>query len=146
MKIDELWGIYSGEYKLLTNVPIAVASAMASSTIPVLTRARVAKDRREMRKKTENAIRFVMIICIPCAVGLSVLAEPILQLLFGGKRPSEVVCIIAADRKHFRCFIWNVYIDQWYFAGNGQDAPSGYPCGDLAGASCSIVGIYGDGA
>lgn len=36
MKIDELWGIYSGEYKLLTNVPIAVASAMASSTIPVL--------------------------------------------------------------------------------------------------------------
>ena len=85
MKIDELWGIYSGEYKLLTNVPIAVASAMASSTIPVLTRARVAKDRKEMRKKTENAIRFVMVICIPCAVGLSVLAEPILQLLFGAK-------------------------------------------------------------
>ena len=85
MKIDELWGIYSGEYKLLTNVPIAVASAMASSTIPVLTRARVAKDRKEMRKKTENAIRFVMVICIPCAVGLSVLAGPILQLLFGAK-------------------------------------------------------------
>lgn len=85
MKIDELWGIYSGEYKLLTNVPIAVASAMASSTIPVLTRARVARDRREMRKKTENAIRFVMVICIPCAVGLTVLAEPILTLLFGAK-------------------------------------------------------------
>lgn len=85
MKIDELWGIFSGEYKLLTNVPIAVASAMASSTIPALTRARVNKDRREMKKKTENAIRFVMVICIPCAVGLSVLAEPILQMLFGAK-------------------------------------------------------------
>lgn len=85
MKIDELWGIFSGEYKLLTNVPIAVASAMASSTIPALTRARVNKDRREMRKKTENSIRFVMVISIPCAVGLSVLAEPILQLLFGAK-------------------------------------------------------------
>lgn len=85
MKIDELWGIFSGEYKVLTNVPIAVASAMASSTIPVLTRARVNKDRREMRRKTENAIRFVMIVCIPCAVGLSVLAEPILTLLFGAK-------------------------------------------------------------
>ena len=83
MGIDELWGIYSGEYKLLTNVPIAVASAMASSTIPVLTRARIAKDRKEMRRKTENAIRFVMVICIPCAVGLSVLA--ILTLLFGAK-------------------------------------------------------------
>lgn len=85
MKIDELWGIFSGEYKLLTNVPIAVASAMASSTIPALTRARVNKDRREMKKKTENAIRFVMVICIPCAVGLSVLAEPVLQMLFGAK-------------------------------------------------------------
>ena len=83
MKIDELWGIFSGEYKVLTNVPIAVASAMASSTIPVLTRARVNKDRREMRRKTENALRFVMVISIPCAVGLSVLAEPILTLLFG---------------------------------------------------------------
>lgn len=85
MKIDELWGIFSGEYKVLTNVPIAVASAMASSAIPELTRARVNKDRREMRRKTENAIRFVMVVCIPCAVGLSVLAEPILQLLFGAK-------------------------------------------------------------
>lgn len=83
MKIDELWGIYSGEYKLLTNVPIAVASAMASSTIPALTMARVARDRREMRRKTGNAIRFVMVICIPCAVGLSVLTAPILTLLFG---------------------------------------------------------------
>ena len=85
MKIDELWGIFSGEYKLLTNVPLAVASAMASSTIPALTRARVNKNRKEMRRKTENSIRFVMIICIPCAVGLSVLAEPIIQLLFGAK-------------------------------------------------------------
>ncbi|MCD8241334.1 MAG: polysaccharide biosynthesis protein [Lachnospiraceae bacterium] len=83
MRIDELWGIYSGEYKLQTNVPTAVASAMASSTIPALTTARVARDRREMRRKTGNAIRFVMVICIPCAVGLSVLAAPILTLLFG---------------------------------------------------------------
>ena len=90
MKIDELWGIFSGEYKVLTNVPIAVASAMASSTIPVLTRARVNKDRRQMRRKTDNAIRFVMIVCIPCAVGLSVLAEPILQMLFGARSHIQI--------------------------------------------------------
>ena len=94
MGIDELWGIYSGEYKLLTNVPIAVASAMASSTIPVLTRARIAKDRKEMRRKTENAIRFVMVICIPCAVGLSVLATPILTLLFGAKNHLQLSALL----------------------------------------------------
>lgn len=85
MRIDELWGIFSGEYKLLTNVPIAVASAMASSVIPEMTRARVNRDRKQMRKKTENSIRFVMVISIPCAVGMSVLAEPILTLLFGAE-------------------------------------------------------------
>ncbi len=58
---------------------------MASSTIPALTMARVNRDRRSMKHKTENAIRFVMVLCIPCAVGLSVLAEPILQMLFGLK-------------------------------------------------------------
>lgn len=89
MKIDELWGIFSGEYKLLTNVPIAVASAMAASTIPAMTKARVNKDRREMKRKTENSIRFVMIVCIPCAVGLSVLAAPILELLFGSRSHLE---------------------------------------------------------
>ena len=46
---------------------------------------RIAQDRKEMKRKTENAIRFVMVICIPCAVGLSVLATPILTLLFGAK-------------------------------------------------------------
>ncbi|MDO4261604.1 MAG: polysaccharide biosynthesis protein [Eubacteriales bacterium] len=93
-EIDELWGIYSGEYKLLTNVPIAVASAMASSTIPALTRARIARDRRQMRRKTENAIRFVMVVCIPCAVGLSVLASPILQLLFGQREHLAVSALL----------------------------------------------------
>ncbi len=94
MKIDELWGTFSGEYKLLTNVPIAVASAMASSTIPALTRARVKRDRREMRRKTENAVRFVMVVCIPCAVGLSVLAEPILRLLFGATDHIELSALL----------------------------------------------------
>ena len=43
-----------------------------------------------MKRKTENSIRFVMIICIPCAVGLSVLAAPILELLFGSRSHLEV--------------------------------------------------------
>ena len=32
--VEIYWGIYVGKYKLLTNVPIAVASALSASTIP----------------------------------------------------------------------------------------------------------------
>lgn len=79
--IEVYWGIYVGKYKLLTNVPIAVASALSASTIPALTRARMEGDRKEMRRKTDGAIRMVMLICIPSAFGLTALAEPILKLL-----------------------------------------------------------------
>ena len=50
--VEIYWGIYVGKYKLLTNVPIAVASALSASTIPALTRARISGDWDEMRKKT----------------------------------------------------------------------------------------------
>lgn len=79
--VEIYWGIYVGKYKLLTNVPIAVASALSASVIPALTRARMAGDRKEMRRKTENAIRMVMLICIPSAFGLTALGGPILDLL-----------------------------------------------------------------
>jgi len=85
--VEVYWGIYVGKYKLLTNVPIAVASALSASTIPALTRARMAGDMEEMRRKTEGAIRMVMLICIPSAAGLMALGEPILKLLNWNTNP-----------------------------------------------------------
>lgn len=81
-----MWGIYVGEYKVLINVPIAIASAIAASSVPSLSRAFTSKDMREVRKKVGYSIRFIMVIAIPCAVGMTVLASPILQLLFQDDR------------------------------------------------------------
>lgn len=85
--VEVYWGIYVGKYKLLTNVPIAVASALSASTIPALTHARMRGDREEMRRKTDGAIRMVMLICIPSAFGLMALGEPILKLLGWNSHP-----------------------------------------------------------
>lgn len=81
-----MWGIYVGEYKVLVNVPIAIASAVAASCVPSLSTAFTAKDIREVKRKVAYSIRFVMVIAIPCAVGMAVLASPILQLLFQDSR------------------------------------------------------------
>ena len=80
--ISEFWGVYTGKYKLLINVPLAIASAMAASTVPELTAAFAQKDMKIARKKTYQATRFVMVIALPCVVGLAVLAKPIMELLF----------------------------------------------------------------
>lgn len=81
-----MWGIFSGKYKTLINVPIAIASSMAASSVPSLATAFASRDIPQVRRKVASSIRFIMVIAFPCAVGMGVLASPILQLLFHDAR------------------------------------------------------------
>ncbi len=82
-EIAGLWGVYSGRYHLLFNIPVAIANALSSSLIPSLSMAMAERNRRQVLTRTSMAIRFSMIIAIPSAVGMTVLAAPISNLLFG---------------------------------------------------------------
>lgn len=77
------YGIYTGKYKLLINVPISIANSLSSSLIPTLSRASAARNRGQVESSVSKAIRFAMIVAIPAAVGMAVLADPIITLLFG---------------------------------------------------------------
>ncbi len=79
-----LWGVYTGKYHLLINVPMAVSNALSSSLIPSVSRAMATGDRRLVRTRIAAAIRFSLIIAIPSTVGLTVLAGPVNNLLFSG--------------------------------------------------------------
>ena len=81
-KYTSLWGIYSSEYRLLTNVPIAIASALSSAIIPSLVRSVKEGDRSVVFSKIQTAVRFTALIAIPAGIGLSFLAGPILYILF----------------------------------------------------------------
>ena len=78
------WGVYTGKYHLLINVPMAVSNALSSSLIPSVSRAVAAGDIKQIRNKIATAIRFSLLIAIPSTVGLTVLAGPINDLLFSG--------------------------------------------------------------
>lgn len=80
--ISVWWGIYARKYKTIINIPISIASAMAASCVPSLTAAYAVRDRQGVKSQINAAIRFIMVIAFPCAVGIGVLASPILQLLF----------------------------------------------------------------
>ncbi len=75
-------GIYTGKYQVLINVPIAIASALAASSVPAVSAAFTGGKRKEVRMQISLAIRFIMVIAFPCAVGMGVLAGPIMQMLF----------------------------------------------------------------
>ncbi len=82
----ELLGIYSGKYRLLTNVPVAIATSLGASMIPSIVMSKTMKKYGEVRRKIYMTVKFNMLIAIPCAVGMGVLASPILQLLFRDSR------------------------------------------------------------
>lgn len=75
-------GIYSTKYRLLVNVPLAVSTALASSMIPSLVTSFAARDISAVKAKVALAVKVNMIIAFPSAMGLAVLAEPIIRLLF----------------------------------------------------------------
>ena len=69
----DIWGVYTGKYKVLINVPIALANAMCSSIVPVLTKLMVRDEYGRVKERIGQAMRFTMIVAFPCAVGLAVL-------------------------------------------------------------------------
>lgn len=77
-----IWGIYSGEFRVLMNVPLALASCLAPSVVPSLTAAMANRNRAEARRKIKMSVRFTMLLTIPCAAGMAALAKPILTMLF----------------------------------------------------------------
>lgn len=81
----DIWGVYTGKYKVLVNVPIALANAMCASIVPVLTKLMVREEYGRAKEKIGQAMRFTMIVAFPSAVGLAVLARPIISMLFKGE-------------------------------------------------------------
>ena len=77
------YGIYTTKYKILINVPVMVANSVATSLIPALSRANSAGDMKKVHENISSVIRFSMIVAIPSAVGLAVVADPLIPLMFG---------------------------------------------------------------
>ena len=85
-----VFGIYSGKAVLLSDVPVALASAMSAALIPVVSGAFAKEGRRAAGEKVEVAIHTTMLFAIPASVGMFALAEPILNLLFSFSTPEDL--------------------------------------------------------
>jgi stage V sporulation protein B len=76
------WGIYSGKYLVLIGVPIAMANAMGASSVPTISAIMRKKNYEEICSKIGSVIRITLMISIPSAIGLSVMAPSVMYLLF----------------------------------------------------------------
>ncbi len=77
-------------YGHLFNLPASFLPAVAVSLVPAVTVAVTRKDHREVNKVVTTSFRLIAILAIPAGVGLSVLAGPILLLLYPARQETAL--------------------------------------------------------
>ncbi len=79
------YGTYTGLVFPLINVPTALAMATATTLVPAISIAYEKKDGAAIARESSTGLRIASAIGFPSSIGLSLLAEPVLFVLFSGK-------------------------------------------------------------
>lgn len=77
-----LYGNLKGMAQTLINLPQVFSIAIAMSLVPAISDANARKDKKGVESITSSGIRMTLLIGLPCALGLFVLARPIIGLLY----------------------------------------------------------------
>ena len=85
-----LYGQLSGFAAPLINFPQVLTQSIAMSLVPAIAAAHQTKDRPFLHKNITLGLRTAMLVGMPCAVGLFVLAKPIMLLLYPSQTESAV--------------------------------------------------------
>ena len=88
-----LYGLISGYCDPLVNLPVVFIDAICISLIPAVTTAFTLKIKSDLDGNIRTGLKTMMIIAFPCAVGLTVLAKPILLLLYP-RKPDEAMMAV----------------------------------------------------
>lgn len=77
-----LYGIITGKSDTLLNLPLALNVVYATSLVPTISRAFTLKNYDDAAKKISFSIFSTVLITLPAAVGISLLADPIIRMVF----------------------------------------------------------------
>lgn len=77
-----LYGIFSTQYLKVLFIPITLATALATAIIPSISAAAARNDKPLLGRRISKSLKTILMISIPSAVGMFVLAKPIVFMLF----------------------------------------------------------------
>lgn len=75
-----------GNAEILINIPLVISGNLAVAIMPSISSAFALGDKRGLREMINLAVDLIIIVGLPCCVGLSVLSKPIFNLLFSGSQ------------------------------------------------------------
>lgn len=77
-----LFGQLSGMAGTLVNLPAIITIAITTSLVPAISEAAARGGRQWVGERFSLALRASLLLCLPAAVGMWLLAEPIMELLY----------------------------------------------------------------
>ncbi len=90
-----LYGAYSGFAIPMFNLPPTIVMSLSMSVVPFISGAFATKNWPEVKKLSESTLRITVLFSMPCAVGLSVLSQPILTAVYNNARASSMLILLA---------------------------------------------------
>ena len=90
----KLYGILSGKVDMLIGLPLSLNIAFATALVPAISERIVLKDVEGATKKIIFSLKISALIAFPCSIGLCILAEPILNLLFSNSNSIEAILLL----------------------------------------------------
>ena len=99
-----LYGVY-GKAQTLFNLPAAFITPLTVSIVPAISAKLVMDAREEAGKISEDSLRIAMAIALPMGVGLAVLCEPIMNVIYPNAHESGplLLCLLGVASV-FVCF------------------------------------------
>ncbi len=89
-----LYGAYSGYAIPMFNLPPTIIMSLSMSVVPFISAAFAVKNMGEVKKLSESTLRITMLFSLPCAVGLSVLSQPILTAVYNNARATSMLHLL----------------------------------------------------
>ncbi len=75
-------GIYSGKFIVLLNLPVAIGESLGAAAVPSIAISKALKDQKALRSHFNSMIKTVLLITVPCAIGMAIMGKPVLKLMF----------------------------------------------------------------
>ncbi|NLY44472.1 MAG: polysaccharide biosynthesis protein [Tissierella sp.] len=87
---NELYGQLKGYAQTLINLPQIFSISIAMSLVPAISNAKARRQKKEIEGLINSGIRMTLLVGLPCAFGLFVLAKPIISLLYFSNTPETI--------------------------------------------------------
>ena len=95
-EISAQYGLFGYQFKPIHNIPVSLASAVSTALIPAVAASLAERKRKEAMGKIEECIRLTLFVAVPSAVGLTILARPVIRLLYPGGNVAGASSILLA--------------------------------------------------